>query len=133
MHKHSPSYTARGLIMLVLSFLLGLLLLLYMRSVRPLPDGRVERGPYADGEYTASAHGCLSDIAVSLRIRNGHIVSVSADASGETPELGGKAAEQLAAAILSADGTDGVDGVSGSTLSSEAVLTAAGECLRQAS
>ena len=54
------------------------------------------------------------------------------DASGETPELGGKAAETLSASLLAAGSTVGVDAVSGSTMTSDAVFAAMNDCLAQA-
>ena len=54
------------------------------------------------------------------------------DASGETPELGGAAAETLADALTKAGSTSGVDAVAGATMTSDAVFTAMDDCLSQA-
>ena len=86
----------------------------------------------ADGTYTASEQGCLSEVAVTVTVTGGKVTNVAIDASGETPELGGAAAETLADALTKAGSTNGVDAVSGATLTSEAVFTAMNDCLSQA-
>ena len=85
-----------------------------------------------DGAYTSSAKGCLSDVEVTVTVSGGKVSEVAIDASGETPELGGAAAETLADALTKAGSTNGVDAVSGATLTSEAVFTAMNDCLSQA-
>ena len=85
-----------------------------------------------DGVYTASASGFAGNVTVTVEISNGALSSVVADASVETPERGGKAADALSSAILDAGGIDGVETVSGATVTSNAVLSAAGDCLAQA-
>lgn len=65
-------------------------------------------------------------------ITGGKVTNVVIDASGETPELGGKAAETLSASLLAAGSTVGVDAVSGSTMTSDAVFAAMNDCLAQA-
>ena len=85
-----------------------------------------------DGTYTSSAKGCLSDVEVTVTVSGGKVSEVAIDASGETPELGGAAAETLADALTKAGSTNGVDAVSGATLTSEAVFTAMNDCLSQA-
>ena len=89
-------------------------------------------GLYTPGTYTASAQGCLSEVGVTVTITGGKVTNVVIDASGETPELGGKAAETLSASLLAAGSTVGVDAVSGSTMTSDAVFAAINDCLAQA-
>lgn len=74
--------------------------------------------------FAASEQGYLSEVTVSLDVEGGEIASVSIDASGETPEIGGKAAETLAAAMTEAKSVE-VDAVTGATYTSAAVLKAA--------
>ena len=57
---------------------------------------------------------------------------MTVDASGETPALGGAAAEQLAEALKTSGSTDGVDAVAGATLTSDAIFSAMDDCLTQA-
>ena len=86
----------------------------------------------ADGTYTATAPGFAGGITVTLEVSGGVVASVEADASSETPERGGKAAEELCPAIVEASGTQGVDAVTGATMTSNAVLSAAEDCFAQA-
>ena len=86
----------------------------------------------ADGVYTASASGFAGNVTVTVEISSGKLSSVVVDAPAETPERGGKAADTLSSAILDADGTDEVEAVSGATVTSNAVLNAADDCLSQA-
>ena len=60
------------------------------------------------------------------------VTGVEIDASGETPELGGTAAETLADQLTKAGSTSGVDAVAGATMTSDAVFTAMDDCLSQA-
>lgn len=87
---------------------------------------------YADGTYTASAQGCVSEVSVTVTISGGKVTEVAIDASNETPALGGAAAETLAEALTEAGSTSGVDAVSGSTMTSDAVFAAMDDCLAQA-
>ena len=87
---------------------------------------------YTAGTYTATAEGCLSDVTVTVTVSDKAITDVRVDASGETAELGGKAAEELPSEIIRSQSTD-VDGYSGATLTSDAIKKAAADCIAQAS
>ena len=87
---------------------------------------------YTPGTYTASAKGIASDVKVTMEFSESEILSVKIDASGEPPDLGGKAAPVLEQAILDAQGVD-VDAVSGATVTSDAVKKAVADCISQAS
>ena len=76
--------------------------------------------------------GCLSDVTVTVTVTGGRVTGVEIDASGETPELGGTAAETLADQLTKAGSTSGVDAVAGATMTSDAVFTAMDDCLSQA-
>lgn len=78
----------------------------------------------ADGTYTADAKGINGSIPVTVEIKDGKIVSVVADAAGETPGLGQDAAPVIAQAIVDANGTIGVDAVTGSTITSDGIIKA---------
>ena len=128
MKKHM---TRNIILMLVLDVVLGIVLALYIANTGTMPAAD-NAATYTDGTYTASAKGCLSDVAVTVTITGGKVTNVVIDASGETPELGGKAAETLSASLLAAGSTVGVDAVSGSTMTSDAVFAAMNDCLAQA-
>ena len=89
MKKH---LTRNIILMLVLDVVLGIVLALYIASTGTVPAAD-NAETYTDGTYTASAQGCLSEVGVTVTITGGKVTNVAIDASGETPELGGKAAE----------------------------------------
>lgn len=126
MKKHM---TRNMILMLVLDVVLGIVLALYIANTGTVPAAD---NADTDGTYTASAQGCLSEVGVTVTITGGKVTNVVIDASGETPELGGKAAETLSASLLAAGSTVGVDAVSGSTMTSDAVFAAMNDCLAQA-
>lgn len=123
--------TRNVILMAIVTLIMGIGLSLYIASTGTVPAAD-NAASYTDGTYTASAHGCLSDVAVTVTITGGKVTDVDIDASGETPELGGKAAETLSASLLAAGSTVGVDAVSGSTMTSDAVFAAMNDCLAQA-
>mgnify|MGYP004662008561 FL=1 len=128
MNKHS---TRNILLMLILDIILGIVLSLYIANTGTVPAADNAATSH-DGSYTASAKGCLSEVSVSVTITGGKVTNVAIDASGETPELGGKAAESLARSLTEAGSSAGVDAISGSTMTSDAVFTAMDDCLAQA-
>ena len=128
MKKHM---TRNAILMAIVTLIMGIGLSLYIASTGTVPAAD-NAASYTAGTYTASAHGCLSDVAVTVTITGGMVTNVVIDASGETPELGGKAAETLSASLLAAGSTVGVDAVSGSTMTSDAVFAAMNDCLAQA-
>lgn len=132
MQKQQKRLLRNLILMAVITFIMAILLVLYVRGTGPMPGNDQPAGGYADGTYTATEQGYLSEVTVTVTISGGAITAVEADASGETPALGGAAAEQLSASIVAAGGTGGVDAVSGSTYTSEAVLAAVESCLEQA-
>ena len=128
MKKHM---TRNIILMLVLDVVLGIVLALYISSTGTVPAAD-NADTYTDGTYTASAQGCLSEVAVTVTVTGGKVTNVAIDASGETPELGGAAAETLADELTKAGSTSGVDAVAGATMTSDAVFTAMDDCLSQA-
>lgn len=89
-----------------------------------------EAAQYTPGTYVAEASG-MGTVTVEMTFSADAIEGVTIDVSQETPDLGGKAGEPLQAAILDAQGCD-VDAVSGVTITSNAVLSAAQNCIDQA-
>ena len=128
MKKH---LTRNGILMAVATLIMGIVLSLYISSTGTVPAAD-NADSYTDGTYTSSAQGCLSEVSVTVTITGGKVTDVSIDASGETPSLGGAAAETLAPQLAEAGSTAGVDAVSGSTMTSDAVFTALDDCLAQA-
>ena len=118
-------------IMAIVTVIMAVVLSLYIKNTGTVPAAD-NTASLADGTYTASEQGCLSEVAVTVTVTGGKVTNVAIDASGETPELGGAAAETLADELTKAGSTAGVDAVSGATLTSNAVFTAMDSCLAQA-
>ena len=123
--------TRNVILMAVVTVIMAVALSLYIQNTGTVPAAD-NAASLTDGIYTSSAQGCLSDVTVKVTVTGGRVTGVEIDASGETPELGGTAAEALAAALLNTGSTAGVDAVSGSTMTSQAIFTAMDDCLRQA-
>ena len=123
--------TRNVILMAVVTVIMAVALSLCIQNTGTVPAAD-NAASLTDGIYTSSAQGCLSDVTVKVTVTGGRVTGVEIDASGETPELGGTAAEALAAALLKTGSTAGVDAVSGSTMTSQAIFTAMDDCLSQA-
>lgn len=123
--------TRNIVIMAIVTVIMAVVLSLYIKSTGTVPAAD-NAASLADGTYTASEQGCLSEVAVTVTVTGGKVTNVAVDASGETPDLGGKAAETLADELTKAGSTNGVDAVAGATMTSNAVFTAMDDCLAQA-
>lgn len=123
--------TRNVILMAVVTVIMAVALSLYIQNTGTVPAAD-NAASLTDGIYTSSAQGCLSDVTVKVTVTGGRVTGVEIDASGETPKLGGAAAEALAAALLKTGSTAGVDAVSGSTMTSQAIFTAMDDCLSQA-
>ena len=88
-------------------------------------------GIYTPGTYTAEAQGFSSKVKVTVTVDANAITEVKVDASGETPALGGAAADKLAKQVMDAQSAE-IDGASGATMTSKAVMNAVADCLAQA-
>ena len=123
--------TRNILIMLVATVLMGIVLNLYIHNTGTVPAAD-NAAALTDGTYTSSAQGCLSEVTVTLTVTGGKVTAVQVDAASETPDIGGSAAEALAAQLVQTGSTAGVDAVAGATMTSEAIFTAMDACLAQA-
>lgn len=84
------------------------------------------------GTYTATEKGFGGDVTVNVTIaEDGSIESIDVTADSETPDIGGKAAPQLAETIVNNQSL-AVDTVSGATVTSTAVITAITNALTEA-
>ena len=83
------------------------------------------------GTYTAEAKGFASDVKVTVTLTDAGIADVTLDVSGETPSIGGAAADALKAAILEKQSAE-FDAVAGATVTSNAVKAALQKCLDEA-
>lgn len=88
-------------------------------------------GGAAGNTYTARAKGMMGDVEVQVVVADGKIETVEVLSHDETPGLSDPAIELIPAAIVEAQSTD-VDTVSSATVTSEAIIAAAEDCLKQA-
>ena len=100
--------TRNILLMLVATVLMGIVLNLYIHNTGTVPAAD-NAAPLTDGSYTSAAQGCMGEVTVTVTVTGGKVTVVQVDASAETPELGGKAAETLAAQLTQTGSTAGVD------------------------
>lgn len=87
---------------------------------------------FTPGTYEATAKGIASDVKVTMTFDDTSITECEIDVSGETPDIGGKIGPEMREKILSLQTAD-VDGVSSATVTSDAIKTAAADCISQAS
>ena len=100
-------------------------------SATAFAEAQPEESLFKPGSYTGEAQGIFVPVKVTVRVSETGIETVLIDATGETPELGGVAAEKMAMAIMNAQ-TPNVDTVSGATVTSNAIIAAAKSALEQA-
>ena len=100
-------------------------------SATAFAEAQPEESLFTPGSYTGEAQGIFVPVKVTVRVSETGIETVLIDATGETPELGGVAAEKMAMAIMTAQ-TPNVDTVSGATVTSNAIIAAATSALEQA-
>ena len=80
-----------ALLMAAVTFLMAVGLLFYIRSSGPVPGGENPNSVLLhDGVYTSVQQGYISEVTVTVTISSGMVSDVQADASGETPALGGR-------------------------------------------
>ena len=88
-------------------------------------------GKFKAGTYTASAQGKNGDVTVEITVTADKIESVKVTKQQETPEYAKAALNSIPEDIVKGQSLN-VDAVSGATITSNAILTAAEDCLRQA-
>ena len=88
-------------------------------------------GSYKAGTYTASAQGRNGLVAVSVTFSDTAITKIEIVGHTETAGISDGAFETIPAVIVEYQSL-GVDAISGATLSSEAILNAVADCVKQA-
>ncbi len=111
----------------LISVFLALMLLFGVTAAAETP----EENSFTPGTYTGEAQGIFAPVKVQITVTANKIIGVFINAKGETPELGGLAAEKLTESILKAQ-TPHVDALSGATVTSNAIIAAASDALVQA-
>ena len=109
-------------------FCLILACALALTAAAAFSEAQPEASLVTPGSYTGEAQGLVVPVKVTVRVSESAIETVLIDATGETPELGGVAAEKLAMAIMMAQ-TPNVDTVSGATVTRKAIIAAATQAL----
>ena len=85
----------------------------------------------ADGTYTAAANGNNGPVTVEVTIAKAAIESVKVVEHTETPGISDPAFETVPGAIVEHQSI-GIDTVAGATMTSNAILTAVADCIKQA-
>lgn len=93
----------------------------------PTPEAK---GLYAPGTYSSQAEG-MGRIVVTMTFSADAITGVELDLSNETASIGQAAAEALKTALMEKQSAE-IEAVSGATITSNAVMKAAGKCIQQA-
>ncbi len=89
-----------------------------------------ETGKYVDGEYEAIGKGFAGDIPMTIKVENGNIVDIIFGENGETELLFESARSEIVKYIVEEQDLDGVDVVSGATKSSEGIISAVREVMK---
>ncbi|MCI5774550.1 MAG: flavocytochrome c [Erysipelotrichaceae bacterium] len=89
-------------------------------------------GKYKEGTIEIKTTGFGGEMVVSVEFSQDAIKNVSVGENGETPELGGKAIEEISKQIVEKQSSE-VDVVSGATITSKALIDAVNKAIAQAS
>ena len=101
-------------------------------EVTPGESDAAPAGKYGVGTYTSTAKGFAGDVTVTITIGEGDVITeVTIVGENETAQLGSVAMEKLAAKIKEGQSVE-VDAMTGATFTSNAVITAAADCMAQA-
>lgn len=115
-------------ILLIMSMLLGIA----GCTAAEKPDNtQNENAVYKAGTYTATAKGHNGDVKVEVVFNDTSIVSVKVLEHAETGGIGDIAIERISGEIVSGQ-TLAVDSVTGATYTSDAILAAVEDCVKQA-
>ena len=90
-----------------------------------------EKVTYAPGTYEGSAKGFGGEVKAEVVVTEAGIESIKVTGDSETPEIGGKAMEELPAAMVEKQSIE-VDAIAGATVTSDAVKEAVKTALEAA-
>lgn len=94
-------------------------------------EGNVEQALYKAGTYTGSAEGKEGQIQVEVTFSDTEMTEIKVVSQSETEGLGDEAIESIRAKVLEGQTLD-VDAISGATLSSDGILAAIEDAVKQA-
>lgn len=119
----------------ILSLTLALLLIVGIvgctKEVNNTPGGNNENAIYKAGTYTAAAKGHNADVTVEVTFDDNSIVLVKVKEHDETAGISDTPIERIPSEIVKGQ-TLAVDTVSGATFTSNAILAAVEDCVKQA-
>lgn len=87
------------------------------------------KGQYKDGTYTGTGTGFNPGMKVSVTVKNGNISSIEILSNNDTPDYFNQAASTIPNEIIKAQSTS-VDAVSGATRSSNGIMAAVSDALK---
>ena len=80
---------------------------------------------------SSTVKGFGGDVTVSVSLKGDKLIEITAVGEAETPEIGGKALEELPKKMVEANSIE-VDGISGATITSNVIKAAAKAAYRKA-
>ncbi len=114
-----------------LSLILVLAMVLCMAAYGAAPVQATQAGTYTPGTYTGVGEGKNGDITVEVTFSAEKIESIRIVSHTETPSLSDAAIEQIPAKIVESQSL-GVDAVSGATYTSDGIVEAVADAVKQA-
>ena len=114
-----------------LSLILVLAMVLCMAAYGAAPAQATQAGTYTPGTYTGVGAGKNGDITVEVTFSTEKIESIRIVSHTETPSLSDAAIEQIPTKIVEAQSL-GVDAVSGATYTSNGIVEAVADAVKQA-
>ena len=114
-----------------LSLILVLAMVLCMAAYGAAPAQATQAGTYTPGTYTGVGAGKNGDITVEVTFSAEKIESIRIVSHTETPSLSDAAIEQIPAKIVESQSL-GVDAVSGATYTSDGIVEAVADAVKQA-
>ncbi len=114
-----------------LSLILVLAMVLCMAAYGAAPVQATQAGTYTPGTYTGVGAGKNGDITVEVTFSAEKIESIRIVSHTETPSLSDAAIEQIPAKIVESQSL-GVDAVSGATYTSDGIVAAVADAVKQA-
>lgn len=88
-------------------------------------------GPYTPGSYSDTQQGYGGGITVTMTFCESAITAIEISGESETRDVGTKAMDELAPAILAGQSAE-VDAVASATITSDAIKAAVQSCIKQA-
>lgn len=102
-----------------------------VKSSSTTESSEVSNGKYKNGTYQGTASGYAENLNVEVKVSNGEISKIDIVSHNETPKFFEKALELVPNEIIKKQSTN-VDAASGATYSSQGIMKAVGNALKEA-